>query len=54
LLKHTTIELLTIAVASTVFLYLTVLFDKKEYIGFYGEKYNDFKKRGKMFMPFIM
>lgn len=52
-LKHVTIPLLLVALTSTVFLYLTALYDEKECIGYFGDKYSDYMKRSKMFMPFV-
>lgn len=35
------------------FLYLTALFDEKECIAYFGNKYLDYMKRTKMFIPFL-
>ncbi|HEY5533893.1 MAG TPA: methyltransferase [Ignavibacteria bacterium] len=53
-LKNTTDLLLFITVLSTAFLYLTAIFDEKECIKFFGEKYSEYMKRSKMFIPFII
>jgi len=53
-LKNTTGLLFLIAMLSTVFLFLTAMFDEKECIGFFGEKYVDYMKRSKRFIPFIV
>lgn len=52
-LKNPTAVLFTIALIATFFLYLTSLFDEKECISYFGEKYNDYMKRTKMFIPFL-
>lgn len=54
LLKNITIQLLIVAVFSTVFLYVTALLDEKECISFFGEKYEAYMKRSKRFIPFIV
>ena len=53
-LKNTTGLLFLIATLSTAFLFLTALFDEKECIGFFGEKYIDYMNRTKRFIPFIV
>ena len=52
--KHTNIFLLVIALLSTVFIFATALVEEKENIIFFGEKYKDYMKRTKMFVPFIV
>jgi protein-S-isoprenylcysteine O-methyltransferase Ste14 len=52
-LKHTTVLLLIVALLSTAFLYLTAIFDEKECTAYFGEKYIDYMKRSKRFIPFI-
>ena len=53
LLKHVTITLFFISLASTIFLYFTALFDEKECIGYFGGQYHQYMKRTKMFVPFL-
>ena len=53
-LKNTSVDLLVIALLSTLFLYLTAFFEEKECIIFFGEKYKQYMKRSKMFIPFIL
>jgi protein-S-isoprenylcysteine O-methyltransferase Ste14 len=53
-LKNATADLLIIALLSTISLYFTAIFDEKECIQFFGEKYIEYKKRSKMFIPFII
>jgi len=53
-LKNTTGLLFLIATLSTAFLFLTALLDEKECIRFFGEKYVDYMKRSKRFVPFIV
>ncbi|MHC1703897.1 MAG: isoprenylcysteine carboxylmethyltransferase family protein [Tenuifilaceae bacterium] len=52
-LKNITAILLIISLLSTIFLYLTSIFDEKECINYFGEKYEEYMKRSKMFIPFI-
>ena len=53
-LKNPTVLLLFVAVLSTVFLYLTAFYDEKECIQFFGNKYLEYKKHTKMFIPFVV
>jgi protein-S-isoprenylcysteine O-methyltransferase Ste14 len=52
-LKHTTVLLLFVALISTVFLFLTSIFDEKECVIFFGAKYREYMKRSKRFIPYI-
>ena len=52
-LKNPTIELLIITFLSTTFLYLTAIFDEKECIDYFGDKYIGYMKRSKRFIPYI-
>ncbi len=54
LLKNITFELFLIAVLSTAFLYLTAFFEEKECIFFFGDKYSEYIKRTKMFIPYVI
>ncbi len=51
--KNLTIELLCVSVLSTIFLYLTAIFEEKECLVFFGKKYIEYMKRSKMFIPYI-
>ncbi len=53
LLKNPTLALLIVSFIATVFLYLTAVWDEKECKVFFGQKYNDYMKRTKRFIPFI-
>jgi len=53
-LKNTTDFLFFISLLSTVFLFLTAIFDEKECIKFFGNKYSDYIKKSKRFIPFII
>jgi protein-S-isoprenylcysteine O-methyltransferase Ste14 len=53
LLKNPVADMIAIAVLSSVFLYLTAVFDEKECIAFFGNKYIEYMKRSKMFIPRI-
>ena len=46
--------LLIVSLLSTIFLYLTAIFDEKECIIYFGEKYSDYIKRTRMFIPFVI
>lgn len=52
-LKNPTVPLSFVALLSTVFLYLTAIFDEKECIEFFGPPYREYMKRTKLFIPFI-
>jgi len=52
-LKNTTASLLFIALLSSIFLYLTAIFDERECIHFFGNPYREYMKRTKRFIPFI-
>lgn len=52
-LKNPQISLLIISLLSTFFLYITSRYDEKECINYFGEKYRNYMKRTKMFIPFI-
>jgi len=52
-LKSPTIELLIISFLSTIFLYLTAISDEKECIIFFGDKYIEYMKKSKRFIPYI-
>jgi len=53
-LKNVTLPLFIVALASTVFLYLTAVFDEKECIAYFGDKYSQYMKRTKRFIPFLL
>jgi len=53
LFKNITAILLIISLLSTVFLYLTSILDEKECINYFGDKYIEYMKRSKMFIPFV-
>ena len=52
-LKNVSLPLLFVALASTVFLYFTALYDEKECIQFFDKQYKEYMKRTKMFVPFL-
>lgn len=52
-LKNVTLSLFIVAFASTVFLYLTAVFDEKECIAYFGDKYTRYIKRTKRFFPYL-
>jgi protein-S-isoprenylcysteine O-methyltransferase Ste14 len=53
-LKSPDLHLLITAIVSTLFLYITAIRDERECIQYFGNKYIDYKKRSKMFIPFII
>ena len=52
-LKQTTAPLLFVALLSTFFLLLTALFDEKECLIFFGDKYKVYMSHTKRFIPFL-
>ncbi len=52
-LKHVTVPLFFVSLASTIFLYFTAVFDEKECIEYFGEQYRQYMNRSKMFVPFL-
>ncbi|MDD3322396.1 MAG: methyltransferase [Paludibacter sp.] len=53
LLKNPTPILFIIALISTILLYITSRYDEKECINYFGDKYIDYMKRTKMFIPYL-
>lgn len=53
LLKNPSVQLILVAALSTSFLYTTAIFDEKECIEFFKEKYLDYMKRTKRFIPYL-
>lgn len=53
LLKNPTVSLTIIALLSSIFLYITALFDEWECLKFFGEKYREYMKRSKRFIPLV-
>ena len=53
-LKHVTLYMLVFALLSTAFLFATALMEERENIAFFGEKYREYMKRTKMFIPYIL
>lgn len=52
-LKNVTYPLLIVTLLSTLLFYLTALYDEKECLQYFGEKYRAYMNRSKMFIPFI-
>jgi protein-S-isoprenylcysteine O-methyltransferase Ste14 len=52
--KHVNWILFIIALLSTFFLFVTALMEEKENIAYFGDKYKDYIKRTKMFVPYIL
>jgi protein-S-isoprenylcysteine O-methyltransferase Ste14 len=53
-LKNPTTQLFIVSVLSTVFLYFTAIFDEKECIKYFGDKYWGYMKHTKRFIPFLV
>lgn len=53
LLKNPTPGLLIVSLISTVFIYFTALHDEKECKVFFGDKYVEYMKRSKRFIPYV-
>jgi protein-S-isoprenylcysteine O-methyltransferase Ste14 len=53
-LKNLTLELLIVTLLSTIFIYLTAISDEKECVIFFGDKYTEYMKRSKRFIPYII
>ena len=53
LLKQITVSLFLISLISTIFLFLTAVFDEKECLKYFGEKYKEYMRQTKRFIPFI-
>jgi protein-S-isoprenylcysteine O-methyltransferase Ste14 len=52
-LKNPTLELFLISLISTIFLYYTAIYDEKECKIIFGDKYNEYMKRSKRFIPYV-
>ncbi len=52
-LKNPTIILSIITLLSTILLYFTSRYDERECIQYFGQSYENYMKRTKMFIPFI-
>jgi len=53
-LKRPTFPLFIISVLSTAFLYFTAMFDEKECVQYFGEKYQEYMKHTHRFIPFLI
>ena len=52
-LKNSVTDAFIASLFASLFLYLTAIFDEKECIGFFGNKYKEYMKQTKRFIPFI-
>ncbi len=52
-LKNPTITLICLTLTATILFYITARKDEKECIEYFGNKYTDYMKRIKMFVPFV-
>jgi len=53
-LKGPTLLLTVVAALSSIFLFLTALYDEKECIDYFGESYREYMRKSKRFIPFIL
>lgn len=53
-LKHPDLLLMAVALFSSVMFYLTARKDEKECVAYFGAIYNEYMKRTKMFIPFVV
>ncbi len=52
--KHPTLLLTAIAALSTLLLVLTMRYDERECVAYFGDTYRNYMKRSKMFIPFVL
>ena len=52
--KNPAVGLLVVAIISTIFLYLTSIYDERECVEYFGESYIEYMKRSKRFIPFLI
>lgn len=53
LLKNPTFSLICLAALSSVFLYITAIYDEKECVRYFGKRYLSYMSKTKMFIPFL-
>lgn len=53
-LKNPTFELSLVALLSTVLIYIAAIFDERECSIYFGNKYAEYMKRSKRFIPFVI
>jgi protein-S-isoprenylcysteine O-methyltransferase Ste14 len=54
LFKNTSTDLLVISIIATIFFFATSKIEEKENIKYFGEKYSNYMKRSKMFIPYLL
>lgn len=52
--KNIKIDLLVISTVASVLLFLTAKADEKECLAYFGNKYKEYRKRSKMFIPYLL
>jgi len=52
--KNTTTEMLVISIVATIFFFITSSIEEKENIKYFGEKYELYIKKSKMFIPYLL
>jgi len=53
-LKNITLSLLIVCIASSIFLFITMLIEQQENIRYFGDEYKNYMKRSKMIIPFLL
>ena len=53
-LKYTTLMLLIISILSSIFLFITAVYDERECIEYFGEEYRLYMKRTRRFIPYLI
>jgi len=53
-LKNITLPLLIVCIASSIFLFITMLIEQQENIRYFGDEYKNYIKRSKMIIPFLL
>jgi len=52
--KNVNLELLVIALLSTLFFYITSRYDEKECLAYFGDVYREYMNRTRMFVPYLL
>lgn len=53
-LKHITLTLTVVSIISTVLFYITMLYEEKESLAYFGDAYKTYMSKTKRFIPFIV
>jgi protein-S-isoprenylcysteine O-methyltransferase Ste14 len=52
--KNMTMVLFLVSLLSSVFLFVTAIFDEKECVAFFGDPYREYINKSKRFIPFVL